>query len=150
MRWCFSTIRYCLSVYGICGQTQLHRLQKLINFADRVLTGRRKFDHDADVICDAGWFSAANLVLYHHRLMIVYRLITNEVPVTLAQTIGQRANQLHQHDTRGAALLAPPHIRTEAGQNRLCFGAVDKCNEVLRTSGNFNRMKIKKYLRSMQ
>lgn len=144
----FSTIRYCLSVYGICGRTQVHRLQKLINFAARVLTGRRKFDHVSDVIRDAGWFSAAHLVLYH-RLMVVYRLIAHEVPVTLAQTIGQPANQHHQHDTRGAALLALPNIRTEAGRNRLCFGAVEKCNEILRTRGNFNRTAIKTHLRSM-
>ena len=50
----FSTIRYCLSVYGICVQTQVHRLQKLINSATRVLTGRRKFDHVSDEIRDTG------------------------------------------------------------------------------------------------
>ena len=75
--------------------------------------------------------------------MIFCRLITNEMPVTLAQTIGQPANQLHRHDSRGAALLALPHIGTEAGRNRLFFGTVDKCNEVVLTSENFKRMTIK-------
>ena len=100
----FSTIRYCLSVYGVCNATQVHRLQKLVNFAARVLTGRRKFDHVSDVIRDAGWFSAADLIQYH-RLMVVYRLLCHHVPETLANTIGRPANERHQHNTRGASQL---------------------------------------------
>jgi len=38
----FSTIRYCISIYGTCSKTQLHRIQKIINFSARVVSGRRK------------------------------------------------------------------------------------------------------------
>ena len=47
----FSTLRYCMSVYGTCNQTQTHRLQKLINFAARVLSGRRKHHHSPCFRC---------------------------------------------------------------------------------------------------
>ncbi|KAF0314138.1 RNA-directed DNA polymerase from mobile element jockey [Amphibalanus amphitrite] len=40
----FSVIRYCLSVYGASNATQRGRLQKVIRFAARVVSGRKKFD----------------------------------------------------------------------------------------------------------
>ena len=141
----FSTIRYCLSVYGVCNATQVHRLQKLVNFAARVLTGRRKFDHVSDVIRDAGWFSAADLIQYH-RLMVVYRLLCHHVPETLANTIGRPANERHQHNTRGASQLVLPNVRTEAGRKRLCSSAVAKTNEVFSSQGALSRGSIRRHL----
>ena len=52
-----SIIRYCMSVYGICNQTQLHRVQKLVNFAARVLSGRRRHQHISDIITSEYTFS---------------------------------------------------------------------------------------------
>ena len=37
-----SIVRYCISLYGTCNSTQLHRVQKLINFGARVISGRNK------------------------------------------------------------------------------------------------------------
>ena len=45
-----SFIRYCISVYGTHSATQLRRIQKLINFCARVLSGRHKLDHISDVV----------------------------------------------------------------------------------------------------
>ena len=33
-----SSVRYCLSIYGTCTQKELHRIQRLLNFAARVIT----------------------------------------------------------------------------------------------------------------
>ena len=46
----FSTMRYCMSVFGICGQTEKRRLQQVTNFAARILSGHRKYEHIAYVI----------------------------------------------------------------------------------------------------
>ena len=41
-----SFINYCLKVWGAASDTQLHRVQKLVNFAARVAVGNvRKYDH---------------------------------------------------------------------------------------------------------
>ena len=45
-----SIVRYCISVYGSCGAGQLHRVQKVINFCVRVVTGRKRSDRISDVI----------------------------------------------------------------------------------------------------
>ena len=82
--------------------------------------------------------------------MVVHRLITHDMPVTLAETIGPPACEHHQHDTRGAALLTLPNIRTEKGRHSLSFSAVRMLNEVLQTHGTVSRAVIKKYLQSAQ
>ena len=87
-----------------------------MNFAARVLTCHRKFDHVSDVIRDAGWFSAADLIQYH-RLMVVYRLLCHHVPETLANTIGRPANERHQRNTRGASQLVLPNVGPKPAEN---------------------------------
>ena len=67
----FSIIRYCMSVYGICNQTQLHRVQKLVNFAARVLNGRRRHQHISDIITSAGCLTAQEL-FHYHRIIAVH------------------------------------------------------------------------------
>ena len=57
----FSVIRYCLSVYGATNTTQRKRLQKLVRFAARVVSGRRKYDHVSDVIEARGWLNADSM-----------------------------------------------------------------------------------------
>ena len=44
-----SRVRYCLTVYGNGTQKNFDRLQKILNFAARVIFGRRKFDHVSDL-----------------------------------------------------------------------------------------------------
>ena len=60
-----SSIRYCISIYGTCGKTQLHRVQKLLNFCARVISGRRKYDHISAVLRQLNWLRAEQLVSYH-------------------------------------------------------------------------------------
>ena len=116
-----SVIRYCMSVYGICNNTQLHRIQKLLNFGARVISGRRKYDHIHDVLEELRWLNVPNLVSYH-RLCMVHTVAATGRPETIATTIGTTAQ--HQYRTRAAGYHVLPRIRTEAGRRRLCYGAV--------------------------
>ena len=45
-----SQIRYCISVYGNGTKKNLSRLQKVINYAAKVIFGRKKFDHVSDLL----------------------------------------------------------------------------------------------------
>ena len=60
----FPTVRYCMSVFGICGQTRKRRMQRVINFAAHVLSGR-SIDHIADVLCDVRCLTAEQVVTNH-------------------------------------------------------------------------------------
>ena len=58
----FSHVRYCLTVYGNGSSKNLTMVQKVINFAARVISGRRKFDHISDVRESLGWLDAPDLL----------------------------------------------------------------------------------------
>ena len=125
----FPVLRYCMSVYGICNKAEVRRIQKVINFAARVLSGRRKYDSISDVVRMLGWLKADELITYH-RVVTIHRLLTGDVPMPLVTTIGPTARHQHDHNTRTADLLSVPHIRTEAGRSRLCYSAVKAYNDI--------------------
>ena len=49
-----SHVRDCVQVYGSAGSVTLGKIQKIFNFAARVLCNRRKFDHISDVLAKNG------------------------------------------------------------------------------------------------
>ena len=124
-----SIVRYCMSVYGSCTDTQLHRVQKIVNFCTRVVTGKRKNDHVSGAIRQLGWFTAKQLASYH-AVYAVERVIVSGQPEYLRQTIGPRACQRHQHQTRRADSFTLPAIRTESGRRRLCYRGVSLMNDM--------------------
>ena len=78
-----SQIRYCISVYGNCTQRNLSRIQKIINFAAKVIFGRRKFDHVSDLLENLGWLSADQLARYHS-LCLLHKVRRSGEPEALA------------------------------------------------------------------
>ena len=61
----FSQIRYCISVYGNGKKGNFCRLQKIINYAAKLLFGRRKYDHVSDLLERLGWLGAEGMATYH-------------------------------------------------------------------------------------
>ena len=112
-----SSIRYCISVYGVCGSTQMARLQKLLNFGARVISGRRKFDHISDVLKLLKWLTAENLHRYHS-LTLLKRILSTGQPETLHNSLVTRGD-IHHRLTRQADRLDRPVIRTESGRATL-------------------------------
>ena len=121
-----SRIRYCLVVYGVCNSSQMKRVQKLLNFAARVLSGRRKFDHISDVLHRLNWLTAEHLYLYHG-LNLLKRVISTSEPESIADNLVRRGD-IHQRDTRNADHLVTPAIRTESGRRRFKHSMVTAYN----------------------
>ena len=59
-----SLIRYCIAVYGNSTAHSLSRVQKLLNFCARVVSGRHRHEHVHDVLNELNWLPAQNLVMY--------------------------------------------------------------------------------------
>ena len=72
-----SHVRYCLPVYGNCSKKNLVRLDKVINFAARVVSGRRRYDHVADVREALGWLPARDLSSYDTLVLLQKVIIPN-------------------------------------------------------------------------
>ena len=123
-----SIIRYCISVYGVCGATQLARVQRLLNFGARVISGRRKYDHISDVLRSLGWLSAENMYRFHSLTLLKKLLVTGQ-PESLRDRIVTRGS-VHGRQTRNADALETPAIRTESGRRRFLYSAVLEYNSL--------------------
>ena len=74
----FSRVRYSVQVYGSANRTTVAKLQKVFNFAARVLSGRRKFDHISDVLRQLGWLDAQQFVMFSDVCMLQKILTSGE------------------------------------------------------------------------
>ena len=140
-----SLIRYCISVYGTCNVTQTARLQKVLNFAARVISGRRKFDHISDVLRDLEWLSAHNLYQYH-ALTLLKRILTTSMPESLSDRLVQRRH-VHQRSTRQGDMLNVPGIRSESGRRRFLYSTVTTFNALPLDIRDMNLCRFKAELR---
>ena len=107
-----SSVRYCISIYGTCGTTQLNRIQKIINFCARVISGKKKHDHISQEVQRLGFLNPKQLATYHQLCLTKTVLDTNE-PKDL-RDIFEFTN--HDHNTRQVGHIRPPRARTNAGQ----------------------------------
>ena len=147
-----STLRYCISVYGVCGITQMARLQKMFNFGARVISGRRKYDHISDVLKDLNWLTVGNLHQYHSLTLLKQILFAGQ-PESLYSSLVTRGD-IHHRVTRQADRLDRPVIRTDSGRRRFLFSAVTAYNALpqsLRDMGPRRfRPELREYLLTKQ
>lgn len=72
---CFvlSQLRYCVSVFGNASSETRDRIQKLINFGARVVTGRGKREHISDAVRTLNWLNAT--ALYEYSVLTRFRAV---------------------------------------------------------------------------
>ena len=123
-----SHVRYCLSVYGNGSDKNIQRLQKVLNFALRVVSGRRKFDHISDVREELGWPTARQLYELHS-LNFLHKIRCTGEPETLSSQLLANSS-VRCRSTRRDTDLSLPRVRTEAGRRRLLFSIVQLYNRL--------------------
>ena len=116
-----SQIRYSLPVYGNGTKKNMDRIQKILNFAAKVIYGRRKFDHVSDLREQLGWLPA-QLMADHATLCLAQKVLVSGEPSSLAVTLRYNRDS-RQRNTRQDDLLHVPRSRTETGKRRFCVRA---------------------------
>ena len=116
-----SHVRYCLPVYGNGTKKNMDRIQKILNFAARVIFGRRKFDHVSDLRERLGWLPA-QLMADHSTVCLAHKVSTSGEPDSLASTLRHNCDT-RQRNTRQDSLMYVPRSRSEAGKRRFCARA---------------------------
>ena len=90
-----SRVRYCISVYGNGTSANCTRLLKVVNFATRVVTGLKKYDHVSHARCGLGLLTPSQMCDMHTTL-VAYKACHTGEPVDLASLfctyICRRAN----------------------------------------------------------
>ena len=125
-----SHIRYCLSVYGSGSSRNLQAIQKLLNFAARVIAGKRKFDHVTDVRDRLGWLDSSQL-FHYQSLCLLDKVLSSGQPECIARQIClNRDHHDHSRSTRQDGLFHIPSIRTEAGRRRFVYRSPHLYNQL--------------------
>ena len=125
-----SRVSYCLSVYGNGSATNEARLAKVINFASRVVTGLRKFDHVSRARIDLGLCTPRQM--YDSRIAIVaHRVRMLGEPDELASLLCTFADARSCERVTGQdQCLRPPTARTAAGRRSFAHRAASLLNAV--------------------
>ena len=104
----------------------MQRLQKILNFGLRAVSGRRKFDHISDVRDQLGWPTARQLYELQS-LNLLHKIISTEEPQALASQLSSNS-ELRFRSTRQDAALALPRVRIETGKRRFLYSTVQRYN----------------------
>ena len=102
----------------------MRKLQKIQNFAARVLTGTRKYEHITPVMNNLRWLSVpAMLALYD--AILTFKCLRGLAPKYLSSRFNTCAS-VHGRNTRNKNMLDIPAFNTAAGQRSFIYRAV-KC-----------------------
>ena len=143
-----SHIRYCLSVYGNGSAGNLSAIQKILNFAARVIAGKRKFDRVRDVRVRLGWLDSPQLFQYQS-LCLLHKIISSGQPESIAHQIcSNRIHRDHTRPTRQDSLLHLPPIRTEAGRRRFVYRSAHLMNSLPEPVRHLSGRRFKAALRA--
>lgn len=143
----FSQLRYCVSVFGNASCQTRDRLQKMINFGARVVTGRGRSEHISDAVRSLHWLSAA--ALYQYSTITRFRAVlhTGE-PLSLSENIIV-SSDIHNHNTRRSGQFRQPAVRTQLGKRTFAFSAPGLYNALpqsMREVGGDFKATLKEYL----
>ena len=124
----FSKLYFCSTVWANTSKTNVRKLQKIQNFAARILTGTRKYEHITPVLNNLRWLSVpAMLALYD--AILTFKCLRGLAPNYLSSRFNTRAS-VHGRNTRNKNMLDIPAFNTAAGQRSFTYRAV-KCWNML-------------------
>ena len=96
----FPHIIYCLSVWGGAAKGQMHKIQKLINFSARIVTGFKKNEHVTPALNSLDWPRIDALVARRDVIKVWRLLRTEGVPPNVHELLVFRSS-VSVRETRG-------------------------------------------------
>ena len=99
----------------------------MINFAARVVSGRRKFEHISDVVDELGWLSAKQQVAYS-TLMLTHGILTTDEPESVRARFRFNRDTV-MRNTRQSDHLRLTKARTNWGKNTFVNRASELYNK---------------------
>ena len=121
----FPHIMYCATVWAACNATQRKRIQKIINYAARIVKCCRRHQHITPYLTELDWPKVERLVT-ERDLAMTYRLLNSTYAPLHLRGLLRRRDEVSERETRGsvAGLLQLPQVNTELARRSFSFRAV--------------------------
>ena len=128
----FSKLYYCSNVWS--GTTKknieknIEKLQKVQNFAARIITGTQKYEHITPILKQLNWLPVSDMVKYFVGVL-TFKCLNGLAPDYLNSYFQERLS-LHDRNTRNKQKLNIPAYRSAAGQRTFEYQAVSLWNSL--------------------
>ena len=145
----FSKKFYCSSVWSNTSVTNINKLQAIQNFAARIVTRLRKFDHITPILKQLRWMSVKDYLFYRDALL-TFKCMNGMAPSNLGSRFIKRGT-ISGRSTRNANLLDIPRHKTATDQPSFLYRTVTIWNNLpshikLSSSTNIFKRKLINYL----
>ena len=123
-----STFFYWSTVWSNTTATNIKKLQAVQNFACRIITKTKKFEHIPPALREIKWLPV-NEHLHYRDTVMTFRCMKGLAPTYLCESL-RRRKSIHYHNTRNRESLDIPPSKTKSGQRRFLHRAVNIWNNL--------------------
>lgn len=141
-----SKLYYCSSVWSNTTVSNIKKLQSVQNFACRIITNTKKFDHITPALREISWLPVKEHLLYRDSIMS-FKCMNGLAPPYLCELFCKR-NAIHDRNTRNRELLHIPLCKTKSGQRSFRYRAVNIWNNLDNELKQLTLRAFKKTLKS--
>ena len=124
----FSKLFYCSNVWANTSKCNINKLQAVQNFACRIVSGARKYDHITPIRKELNWLPVADQ-LYYRSATMAFKCMTGHAPEYLSSKFLKRA-EVSGRSTRNSQLLNIPLFKTASGQRTFYYRIVNVWNSL--------------------
>ena len=119
---------YCSTVWSNTSSTYVKKLQLIQNFACKIITGSRKYDHFTSLLYQLNWLSVSQPLQLRDTAM-AYKCANNLATDFLCNKL-QKRTTIHDRATRHSNKLQIPFYRSADGQRTFAYRAVSLLNSL--------------------
>ena len=134
-------------MWANCSKLNVDKLQSVQNFACRIVSGIRKYDHVTPELQRLRWLPVSSQ-LYYRNAILAFKCMYGRAPEYLSTFFTKRCD-VNRYTTRSSQLLNVPLFKTASGQRTFYYRTVSIWNSLesfLKLSSNESI--FKKRLRS--
>ena len=124
----FSKLYYCSSVWSNTTLSNIQKLQKVQNFAVRIVSNKRKYDHITPALKNLKWLPVQQQLFYRDAIL-AFKCMTGLAPNYLSSNFVSRG-EISKRTTRNSNLLNIPLLRTKTGQRSSTYRIVKIWNDL--------------------
>jgi len=123
-----SKLLYCSTVWSNTSDKNIKKLQQVQNFACKIITNSRKYDHVTPLLQELNWMTVKQHLQYRDAVM-AFKCYNNLTPYYLTSKLRRRSD-IHNRRTRNCDLLDTPLYKTASGQRTFTYKATKILNNM--------------------